>query len=160
MLLTKDGSLKTEVSALLPKGYKLVAGEEKKARPADLACIVFDIDTLEVHQIKEYGEKSFVLAVTDQEQTGPVMEAATWGAYEIMHRPLRKERIARILEELHELRREMAGVVPISKDVLAPAATCVIIGRSSLVMGLCEKVARIAQVEVPVLITGETGTGK
>ncbi|MGE5808390.1 MAG: sigma-54 interaction domain-containing protein [Nitrospirota bacterium] len=160
LLLTKDGSLKTEVSALLPKGYKLVAGEEKKALPADLACIVFDIDTLEVHRIKEYGEKSFVLAVTDQEQTGPVMEAATWGAYEIMHRPLRKERIARILEELHELRREMTGVVPISKDVLAPAATCVIIGRSSLVMGLCEKVARIAQVEVPVLITGETGTGK
>ena len=95
-----------------------------------------------------------------QERTGPVMEAATWGAYEIMHRPLRKERLARILEEFHELRREMTGVVPISKDVLAPAATCVIIGRSSLVMSLCEKVARIAQVEVPVLITGETGTGK
>jgi two-component system NtrC family response regulator len=27
-------------------------------------------------------------------------------------------------------------------------------------MNLCEKVARIAQVEMPVLITGETGTGK
>jgi two-component system nitrogen regulation response regulator GlnG len=159
MLLTKDGSLKAEVSALLPKGYKLIAGEAKKV-PADLACIVFDIDSVEVHRIKEHGEKAFVLAVTGQERTGPVMEAATWGAYEIMHRPLRKERIARILEELHELRREMTSVVPISKDVLAPAATCVIIGRSSLVMSLCEKVARIAQVEVPVLVTGETGTGK
>jgi two-component system nitrogen regulation response regulator GlnG len=48
----------------------------------------------------------------------------------------------------------------ISKDTIAPAATCVIVGRSSLVMSLCEKVARLAQVEVPVLITGETGTGK
>src|SRR5512142_473755 len=124
-LLTRDGSLRTEVSALLPKGYKLVAGETKKAPSADLACIVFDIDTVEVHRIKAYSEKNFVLAVTDQERTGPVMEAATWGAYEIMHRPVGKERLARVLEEFHELRREMTSVVPISKDVLAPAATCV-----------------------------------
>jgi two-component system nitrogen regulation response regulator GlnG len=88
------------------------------------------------------------------------MEAATWGAYEIIHRPLKKDQIDRILRDLHEIRQEMAHAVTISKDLIAPAATCVIIGRSTLVMSLCEKVARIAQVEVPVLVTGETGTGK
>ena len=119
-----------------------------------------DIDTENAHVIKEYSERTIVVAVTDQERTGPVMEAATWGAYEIMHRPLKKERIERLLEELHGLGQEMDHAVVISKDTIAPAATCVIVGRSSLVMSLCEKVARIAQVEVPVLITGETGTGQ
>jgi two-component system nitrogen regulation response regulator GlnG len=88
------------------------------------------------------------------------MEAATFGAYEIMRRPLKPERLERILREFQTLRREMDHAVVISKDTIAPAATCVIVGRSSLVMSLCEKVARIAQVEVPVLVTGETGTGK
>ena len=150
-----------ELSAVLPKGYTLAAaGPHKAVVPAETACIVFDIDTVEVDRIKEFSDKAFVLAITDQVKTGAVMEAATWGAYEIMRRPLKKERIARVLEELHSLRREMDHAVVISKDTIAPAATCVIVGRSSLVMSLCEKVARIAQVEVPVLVTGETGTGK
>ena len=77
-----------------------------------------------------------------------------------MLRPLKKERFARLLEELHELKMEMEHPISITKDTLAPAATCVIVGRSTLVMSLCEKIARIAQVEIPVLVTGETGTGK
>ena len=48
-----------------------------------------------------------MIAVTGQERTGPVMEAATWGAYEIMHGPSRKERIERVLRELQDLKQEM-----------------------------------------------------
>ncbi len=150
-----------ELSAALPKNCKLaMVNPPSAAVPPDVACIVIDIDTVDVHWIKEISEKVFVLAVTGQERTGPVMEAATWGAYEIMHRPLKKERIVRLLGELDALRQEMVHTVDISKDTIAPAATCVIVGRSTLVMSLCEKIARIAQVEVPVLVTGETGTGK
>jgi two-component system nitrogen regulation response regulator GlnG len=160
LLLTKDGSLTREVSGLLPKGYKLVPGGKPGISNKDEYVVFVDIDTENAHVIKEYSERTIVVAVTDQERTGPVMEAATWGAYEIMHRPLRKERIERLLEELHGLGQELDDTMVIAKDTIAPAATCVIVGRSSLVMSLCEKVARIAQVEVPVLITGETGTGK
>ena len=164
LLVSSNGKdLAKELSTVLPKGYKLAAtgaGPQKAVVSAETACIVFDIDTVEIHRIKEYSEQGFVLAITGQEKTGPVMEAATWGAYEIMRRPFKKEGITRILEELRSLRLEMDHAVVISKDTIAPAATCVIVGRSSLVMGLCEKVARMSQVEVPVLITGETGTGK
>ncbi|HYA88142.1 MAG TPA: sigma-54 dependent transcriptional regulator [Nitrospirota bacterium] len=160
LLLSKDRSFEQEVSAILPKGYNLATGRKTEISGRNEYFVLVDLDSTDAHVIKEYSEQTFVIAVTGQERTGPVMEAATWGAYEIMRRPLKKERFERLLEDLHGLTTEMKHVVTISKDLLAPAATCVIVGRSTLVMSLCEKVARIAQVEVPVLVTGETGTGK
>jgi DNA-binding NtrC family response regulator len=161
LLMSDKGSLAKELAAILPRGYKLDQARANKAPMTNgTACVFFDIDSEEVHRIKELSKKTFVIAVTQQEKTGPVMEAATWGAYEIMQRPLRKERVLRLLKELHELKAEMEHPVSITKDTISPAATCVIVGRSTLVMSLCEKIARIAQVEVPVFVTGETGTGK
>lgn len=161
LLMSEDASLAKELSAALPKGNKLASARSHRASALDGSTFVFlDMDTVNMHLIKEFSEKTFVICVTGQEKTGPVMEAATWGAYEIIRRPLKKEKIERILNELRELKQETAHTLTISKDTIAPAATCVIVGRSSLVMSLVEKVARIAQVEVPVLVTGETGTGK
>jgi len=161
VLMSQEGGLAKELAAILPKGYKLDrARAEKASVSGGTACVFFDIDSEEVHRIKDLSKKIFVVAVTQQEKTGPVMEAATWGAYEIMQRPLRKERVERLLNELRELKSEMEHPISITKDTITPAATCVIVGRSTLVMSLCEKIARIAQVEVPVFVAGETGTGK
>jgi DNA-binding NtrC family response regulator len=161
LITDDDGSLARETSDLLPTGVRLVSVSPRKIGAAvDAVCVLFDIDTVEVHRIKELSHKAFILALTAQEKTGPIMEAVTWGAYEILSRPLMKDRFVRVMNELRELRREMDHALVISKDTIAPAATCVIVGRSSLVMSLCERIARIAQVEVPVLVTGETGTGK
>jgi two-component system nitrogen regulation response regulator GlnG len=160
LLLTKDAALEQEVSGVLPKGYKLASRPKAGVSDRDEYFVLVDLDSIDPQVIKGYSEQTFVVAVTGEERTGPVMEAATWGAYEIIRRPVRKERFDRLVAELNELTTEMEHTVTISKDLLAPAATCVIVGRSTLVMSLCEKVARIAQVEVPVLVTGETGTGK
>lgn len=163
LLITNDesGSVAKELARALPKGYRLAHARPGTVLSGDgLACLIFDMDSVDVHSIKEYSRKALVLAITGEERTGPVMEAAISGAYEIMRKPLNKKKLKLVLHELQELMHELDGAVDIFKDVVTPAATCVIIGRSSMVMDLCEKVARIAQVDMPVLVTGETGTGK
>jgi DNA-binding NtrC family response regulator len=163
LLITNDksGSVAKELTRALPQGYRFAHAEPGAVFSGDgLACLVFDMDSVDAYLIKEYSRKALVLAVTAEERTAPVMEAAISGAYEILRSPLNKKKLKLVLDELQNLMQELDGAVDILKDVIAPAATCVIIGRSSMVMGLCEKIARIAQVDVPVLVTGETGTGK
>src|SRR3990172_3210145 len=152
LLLTTNSGLKRELTSALLKGHTLVTEDRRPSGTSrGVACVFIALDTVDIGRIREHSGKAFVIAVTSEERTGPVMEAATAGAYEIIRRPLRKEQIARVLNELHELGKEMEHAIPISKDLIAPAATCVIVGRSTLVMSLVEKVARLAQIKLPLL---------
>ncbi len=155
-LQTKDNALKKELSAVLPKGYKAVAG----LSGSEGNIVFHDIDTLGMALIRDYGEKNFVVAVTGRRKTGSVIEATTTGAYEIIHRPLNKNIISSLLQELNVIREELTDYIDISKDAFSIDPTCAIVGQSSLIMNVCKKLARLSQAEVPVLITGETGTGK
>lgn len=154
VLQTKDASLKIELSATLPKGTKLLDDVPVK----DGAFIFFDIDTLRPGVIRDLGSRHYVIAVTKQRHTGPVMEATTFGAYEVMHRPLGKEKVLELLKELREFSAEVSDSLPIAH--LPPTPTCAIVGNSPIIMDVCKKLARLSKVDAPVLITGETGTGK
>ncbi len=157
----RSGSSSKDLARALPKGYRLAhALPGAVLNGGDLACLVFDMDSVDVSLIREYSRKGLVLAITGQEHTGQVMEAAMSGAYEIMRKPLDKQKWKLVLHELRELMRELDGAVDIFTNAPVQDETCVIIGRSTMAMDLCEKVARVAQVDVPVLVTGETGTGK
>ena len=154
VFFTKDGSLRGEISNILPKGFKLSppAAAEKNA------FVFFDIDTMKPGQIRELHEKNIVIAVTKQKRTEPVIEAATFGAYEVLHRPLKEESVVALLNELRDFTEEIKDNVPIAS--LPPTPTCAIVGNSPIIMDVCKKLARLSQVDAPVLITGETGTGK
>ena len=105
LLLTASNDLAAEFQNLLPKNVRLLS--EGDPPPADESFVFIDIDTIKVERIREYAGRTFVIAVTDQERTGPVMEAATFGAHEIMRRPLRKDGIEKVLAELEALKKEL-----------------------------------------------------
>lgn len=125
---------------------------------SDSATIFFDIDTMKASLLRELSEHNFVIAVTKQKRTEPVMEAAVFGAYEIIQRPLIKEGVLHLLQELSDFSDELKDVITITTP--PPTPTCAIVGHSPLIMDVCKKLARLSQAEVPVMITGETGTGK
>ena len=59
---------------------------------------------------------------------------------------------------MDNLKEEIKHVISIAN--LPPTPTCAVVGQSPAIMNVCKKLARLSQVEAPVLITGETGTGK
>jgi DNA-binding NtrC family response regulator len=154
LLLTEDATLRKELSEVLPRSVRLTG----RASGAEGGFVFVDIDTTGVSAVREISGQTFVIAITTQKRTGPVMEATALGAYEVMLRPLRRDKVLKVLQELQDLGDEIGKPVVLTNP--PPAPTCAIVGQSTLIMDVCKKVARLAQVEVPILITGETGTGK
>ncbi len=153
-LLTKDNSLRKELTKMLPKGIRLSAQAAGNVH----AVIFLDIDTMKAGAVREMSEKNFVVALTKQKRTEPVMEAIAAGAYETIHRPLIREDVLHLVEELRGFGDEIKKTIPVTN--LPPTPTCAIVGDSPIIMNVCKKLARLSQVDTPVLITGETGTGK
>ncbi len=154
IVYTTDDSLKQELAAALPRDTVLQSNVKKAAD----AVVFVDLDTMKTSLISELSGKSVVVAVTRLKNTELAMKAVTAGAYETMQRPLRRDHLAQFFDEVRTLRSELKQVVEIRH--MPPVPTCAIVGHSEAIMQTCKKLARLAQVEAPVLITGETGTGK
>jgi two-component system response regulator PilR (NtrC family)/two-component system response regulator HydG len=84
-------------------------------------------------------------------------EALRLGAFECLGRPLRTDQLLRTLERAVEVRR--AGRSG-STDRRLAGRPRIFVGESSVVQRMFDLIERVAPLNLTVLVTGETGTGK
>jgi hypothetical protein len=124
-LYTKSRRLADEFRSALPEG---VAYLDASSAPKGV-LLFFDLDSQRAGAIRELSQDSLVVGVTSRLETAPVMEAISFGACEVLHRPLKARDVARLLAEVSTLSEELDEILDLGE--FHPAPTCAIVGNSA-----------------------------
>ena len=138
------------------------ARDARRARRPDLVLLdIWMPDTDGISLLKEWSEHSDpeapVVMMSGHGTVETAVEATRLGAYDFIEKPLSTPKLllaVRRALEAAQLRHENVGLRRDVDAMLEP------VGRSRAMQDLREQIARIAQHDAPVLITGESGSGK
>ena len=133
-------------------------------RPADVVILDIrlpDLNGLDVlTRIREQAPHAKVIMITAFQDMETTIQAMKNGAYEYIHKPLDLDDIEQAVERaVHVLEAEREFFLPDDQEP-PPTEREVIIGKSREMLEIFKTIGIICQNTAPVLITGETGTGK
>ena len=114
-----------------------------------------------MRQLRRIDARIPVVLVTVARSADSAIEAMKHGAYDYLLKPLDLQKLDRVISEALEvarLMREPAVVAETPPDEELPGEA--IIGRCPAMQEVYKAIGRVADQDVPVLITGESGTGK
>jgi DNA-binding NtrC family response regulator len=118
-----------------------------------------DLSTLKA--IREQNPDTDVLMVTaSTDDMKTVSEAVGLGAFDYVPKPIRKDdiriRLTRVLKTRSVARSQKRAV----SELASGSEASDIVGRSAVTREIVSRIAEASSYDVPVLISGETGTGK
>lgn len=169
LVVDDEESVRESFRLALQDDYDLTFGEDAKSTLRILKTQSFDLCLLDImlpdgsgldllRQIKRRDESIDVIMVTALQGVDTALDAMKLGAYDYITKPYKidelYELIKRVLakraleKENRFLREEMSQRKPVS-----------LIGNSKTLQEVSKKIAGISKAELPVLITGELGTG-
>ena len=155
----RDAALELVTAGTAAEGLALA-----RSRHPDV--IVLDVNLpdgngLDIYrQLRALDARCPVIFVTGKSTTDTAIEAMKLGAYDYLFKPVELPHIREVIDRALLVSRMMH--VPAVLAELEPAddRADAIIGRSPAMQEVYKAVGRVADQEVPVLITGESGTGK
>jgi two-component system nitrogen regulation response regulator GlnG len=101
-----------------------------------------------------------VIFITGLSGSETAIEAMKLGAYDYLLKPLDMPKLRELVERALEIRRLMNVPVELPREEAGAQAGDQLIGRSLVMQEVYKAIGRVAPQNVPVLIHGESGTGK
>jgi DNA-binding NtrC family response regulator len=138
--------------------------EQVRTSPPDV--IVLDLGLpdqsgLEVYQqIRRINARLPVIVIAGGKRADAAIEPIKQGAYDCLFRPLDLPVLRRVVAEALDVARRMRLPAVSEESGTDPDAGNAIVGSSPAMNDVYKAIGRVADQDVPVLITGESGTGK
>jgi two-component system response regulator HydG len=101
-----------------------------------------------------------VIVMTAYSAIDTAIESIRRGAYHYLTKPFKVEELALFLDRALDEARLRRETVTLKRTLKERFAVSNLIGRSGAMSDVCDLVSRIADAGAPVLVLGETGTGK
>lgn len=119
-----------------------------------------DLNGTEVlDRIQEDECPAKVIMITSYQDMKTAVQTMKKGAYDYIKKPLAIDDMERVVEQALQV-LEMEHEVPLLEEIEEPETLEVIIGKSEKMLEVFKMIGLLSQNRAPVLIQGETGTGK
>ena len=160
LLFSKDSDLFAEIQELLENTAEVHITEDlNDGKIPDISLI--DVDTVGISLLSQLKESSFVIILTREKGSRYMIESMTFGAFDCLSIPINKELFGESIGKALRIEKELEGeVTNYTGAVEGQGVACAIVGDSPMLQEVCKLIGQMGRVDVPILITGESGTGK
>jgi DNA-binding NtrC family response regulator len=157
MFLTEKGH---RVLKAATAGEGLVLYERHRPEVVILDIRLPDANGIDVlAQIQTHENPAKVIMMTAFQDMETTIQAMKLGAYDYIHKPLDVDKVEQAVDRaLYTLKIDQEA--PLIAEVTQPPNSEVIIGKSDQMRKIFKTIGLLSQNRAPVLIQGETGTGK
>ncbi len=160
ILFSKDSELFGEIQTIIENVVDIQLAEEfSEDFSPDISLI--DVDTVGISLLSKLKDRSFVIILTREKGSRYMIESMTFGAFDCLSVPINSETFNDSIRKALQIEEELEGeVFNYTGAVEGQGVACAIVGDSPMLQEVCKLIGQMGRVDVPILITGESGTGK